>query len=64
MARKLTNQQKSMLDKLIEQYSKAFSWEEMPREEINKIASINDNELVWLQMNIYIQEQFFERTYG
>jgi len=63
MARELTSQQKSMLDVLIKQNPKAFSWEEMPREEIDKIVAISDYEQVWIQMNIHIQERWFWRAY-
>ena len=62
--RKLTQKQKSMLDALIKENPKVFSWEELPRKEVKVIAHMTDNELVWIQMNIYIQYQWFERVNG
>jgi len=44
------NRQKSVLDKLIEQYHIALSSKEMPGEIVCKIISFNDNELAFLLM--------------
>ena len=62
--RNLTSEQKSMLDTLIKKHPKAFHVEELPKEDVSRIASMNDNELVWQQMDRYIMEQWFERVYG
>jgi len=64
MARKLTEKQKQMLDELIKQYPKTFHVGDLPKEKINEIANINDNEFIWQQMDQYIMEQWFERVYG
>ena len=53
-----------MLDELILQYPKAFHVGDLPNEKINEIANLNDNELVWQQMDRYIIEQWFQRVYG
>lgn len=61
MTRQLTNKQKTMLDKLIEKRPNACCHQDLPKEEIQKIADLTDNELVWMQMTRYISDSLFER---
>ena len=63
MATKLKSEQVKLLDNLIMQNPKAFSWEELPREKIDEIVAIDDHEMVWIRMNIYIKERWFWRAY-
>lgn len=61
MTRKLTVKQKKMLDELIKAQPDACCHQDLPKSKVKNIASLNDNELVWQQMNRYIWDKQFER---
>ena len=66
--RALTAKQKKLLDSYIEQHKvnghELFSYDELTIEESEKIEAINDTEILWQEVNRYINDKRMERMYG
>ena len=63
MARVLTSRQKKVLDKIAEESPDVVDVEGLLEEEWDKLVDINDNELLWQNVDRYLSDKAMERIY-
>ena len=61
MARVLTSRQKKVLDKIAEESPDVVDVEGLLEEEWDKLVDINDNELLWQNVDRYLSDKAMER---
>ena len=59
--RQLTNTQKRVLDKFMDQNTGVSCWDDLPQEIINELERINDTEILWQEVNRYMSDKRWER---
>jgi len=59
--RQLTNTQKRVLDKFMDQNTGVSYWDDLPQEIIDELERINDTEILWQEVNRYMSDKRMER---